>query len=654
MTTRQLPLFAPASNWQPPSLTDLPSWTGLKRVALDVETYDPHLFETGPSVRTGGHLCGIAVGLDYGEGKEKGFYLPFAHQEGDNLPRENVMRYIKDQCNFFDGEIVGANLAYDLDWLWEEDVIMPNVTRFRDVLIAEPLIDENQYSYSLDRVAKSWVGAQKEKTELMDAARAYGWNGKKRSLGEWINILPARYVGIYGEADATLPLRVLRRQEAEIDRQEIRQVWDLESDLLPALVRMKRRGVRVDEDKLAQIELICFKKRVEAARVMTEASGVTVGPEDALQKSVLAKCFRATGIDIDVEDSMDKAFISNHRDNPAVAALADLRKWDTLRKLSIDPVKEHLVNGRIHCSFNQLAMEKDGSRGGTKGARFGRLSCEHVNMQQQPARDEEIGPLWRSIYIPEEGALWAACDYSQQEPRLLVHWAEMMQELHKNGVAGLGDYPMHGADVMADKYRTDPTADNHQMMADLAGVTRKAAKTLFLGLTYGMGQEKLCNDLGLPTKIITIRKGPNKGAKRVVAGAEAEQILTRFYRKLPFLRDMENLLKERANQNGFIRTLSGRKCRFPRQFGSPNYDWTHKALNRLIQGSAADQTKMAVVAADQAGFPLQLQVHDEIDFSAESVAYAEELGELMSNCIQLRLPSKVDVETGASWGDSME
>lgn len=650
----QLPLFAPPCDWQPPALSDLPSWKGLKRVCLDVETYDPNLFETGPSVRTGGHLCGIAVGLDYGEGKERGMYLPFAHQEGDNLPKENVMKYIKDQCNFFDGEIVGANLSYDLDWLWWEDVLMPNVKGFRDVLIAEPLIDENKYSYNLDGVGAAWCGVKKDKKMMEEAARAYGWNGKKRSLGEWIHILPARYVGFYGETDATLPLQVLRRQEEEIDRQEIRKVWDLESDLLPALIRMKHRGVKVNERRLIEIENLCLERRLQAAKIMTDASGVRVGPDDALQKEVLAKCFRATGIDIDVEDSMDKVFIANNKENPAVAALGELRKWDTLRKLSIEPVKQHLVNGRIHCHFNQLAMEKEGGNGKTKGARYGRLSCEHVNMQQQPARDEEIGPMWRSIYEPEEGALWAACDYSQQEPRGLVHWAETMQRLHKKGVAGLGEYPMTGADTMGDKYRGDPNADNHQMMADLAGVSRKAAKTLFLGLCYGMGQEKLCNDLGLATKIITIRRGPNKGAKRVVAGQEAEQILSRFYRKLPFLRDMENLLKERANQNGFIRTLSGRKCRFPRQFGSPNFDWTQKALNRLIQGSAADQTKMAVVAADKEGIPLQLQVHDEIDLSVGTEAEAHALAKIMENCIELTVPSKVDVEIGKNWGDSME
>lgn len=646
-------MFAPPCDWKAPSLSDLPGWKGVERVCLDVETFDPNLFDTGPSVRTGGHLCGIAVGLDYGEGKEKGFYLPFAHQEGDNLPQENVLRYIRDQCNFYDGFIVGANLSYDLDWLWEEDIMMPMVKGFKDVLIAEPLIDENKYSYSLDRVATTWLGKQKDKTMMKEAARSYGWNGKARSLGEWINVLPGRYVGAYGEGDAILPLQVLRKQEAEIKRQEIEQVWQLESDLLPALVRMKRRGVKVDEDALIEIETLCFKKRVAAAKALTEASGVRIGPEDSLQKETLAKAFRATGLDIDVEDSMDKGFIAQNIENPAVAALKELRKWDTLRKLSIDPVKEHLVNGRIHCSFNQLAMEKEGGNGKTKGARYGRLSAEHVNMQQQPARDEEIGPMWRSIYLPDGDGLWAACDYSQQEPRILVHWAETMQRLHRDGVRGLKDYPMNGADTMGGQYRSDPDADSHQMMADLAGVVRKEAKTLFLGLTYGMGNEKLCNDLGLPTKIITIQRGPNKGGKRVVAGQEAERILSRFYRKLPFLRDMENLLKERANQNGFVKTLSGRRCRFPHQQNGVGFDWTYRALNRLVQGSAADQTKAAVVAADREGIPLQLQVHDELDLTVANPSDAHILAEIMEQAMVLTVPSKVDVEIGKSWGDSM-
>ena len=622
-------------------MATLASWKGAKRVCLDVETFDPNLKETGPSVRTGGHLVGVGVGIDGGPS----YYLPFAHAGGDNLDGAMVLKYLQDQLDEFDGEIVGANLGYDLDWLWDVGLKMPKVKAFRDVLIAEPLIDDNRFFYSLDSVAETWIGEQKAKTKMLEAARAYGMK-KDSELGAWIHLLPGRHVGEYGEGDVNLPLKVLREQEKEIEAQGIQGIWDLESSLIPVLVRMRQRGVAVDQDRLMEVEIRCTKERVEAADFMMKETGVAVGPDDAMKKGVILEALRAAGHQLDATDAVDKFFIAARAaDCPVVAALGRLRKWDTLRKLSIDPVKNHLVNGRIHCSFNQLAMDKDEGKG-SKGARYGRLSCEHVNMQQQPARDEEIGPLWRRIYMPDEGKLWAANDYSQQEPRMLVHFAEIIADLH------LSEYPMRGARDAAEQYRNDPETDNHQMMADLAGIPRKAAKNLFLGVCYGMGQQKLCSDLGLPTKIITLQRGPRKGQRMVVAGAEAETLMNKLHSNLPFLKQMEALCKERATEQGHILTLLGRRCRFPRDDDGLNYKWTHKALNRLIQGSSADQTKTAMVQADAAGFELQLQVHDEIDLSVENREEAEALADIMRNCVPLRVPSKVDVEIGPSWGEA--
>src|SRR5690606_24307151 len=109
-------------------------------------------------------------------------------------------------------------------------------------------------------------------------------------------------------------------------------------------------------------------------------------------------------------------------------------------------------------------------------AAYGRLSSSNPNMQQQPARDEEIGPMWRSIYLPEEGGLWCADDYSQQEPRWLVHWA-VVAGRHRL----ISERAFKAALEAAGKYRDDPSTDNHQMMADMAGIKRKDAKELFLG-----------------------------------------------------------------------------------------------------------------------------------------------------------------------------
>ncbi len=642
MKMTQLPMFLPESQWKAPEMSELPSdWNRAQKVAIDLETYDPNLKSTGPSVRTGGHIAGIAFAPEGG----KGFYLPIRHEGGGNLPVDNVMAYIGDQLRSFEGYIVGANLSYDLDWLWHERLFSPNCRGYKDVLVAEPLIDENQFSYSLDNVGYKWTGERKEKSLMLEAARAYGMKTDKE-LGAWIHRLPACYVGPYGEQDVLLPLKTLALQEQEIRAQNIEGVWKLESELLPVLVKMRQRGVRVDEDALMQIEIRSMRERTDAANRITELTGVRVGPEDAMQKKLLLKALNEMGHRLKDADPIDNAFFRANGDCPAVQALAEMRKWDTLRKLCIDPVQQHLVDGRMHCIFNQLAAERDDGRG-AKGARFGRLSCEHVNLQQQPARDEEIGPMWRGIYLPNEGMSWASCDYSQQEPKVLVHWAELCSTLNIPG------FPMNGAVEAANAYRDDPNTDNHQMMADMAGISRKEAKLLFLGLCYGMGEIKLCHDLGLPTKIIEIEKGPRQGERRVVAGDEAAGILHRLHSKIPFLRQMETLCKQQAAKRGFITTLSGRRCRFPLNDDGINFNFTRKALNRLIQGSAADQTKRAMVEADREGFELQLQVHDEICLSVERPETAHGLADCMREAIELRVPSKVDVEIGKSWGDSM-
>ena len=642
----QLPLIPSAeTDWRPPEMSELPSWHGARRVAFDLETFDPHLKDTGPSVRNGGHIAGWGFAI---EGGPK-HYLPVRHENGDNLDADAVRRYFQDQFKNFDGELVGANLSYDLDYAWQEGVNMPLVRAYRDVLVAEPCIDENKFFYSLDSVAADWVGDQKDKDLMLQAARDYGLRDKK-DLGKFIHILPGRFVGAYGEQDCALPLKILRLQEEEIERQGIRDVWDLESEVLPVLVKMRRRGVRVDEDRLMDVEIRCQREMREAAETMSRESGIPVGPSDAMQKGILVKALRAAGHNVDADSSIDKNFIAQHQDKCKVtAALGRLRKWDTLRKLSIEPTKAHLINGRIHCTFNQMAADKDNGKG-TKGARYGRLSCEHTNMQQQPARDEEFAAIWRHIYLPEEGTVWGSNDYSQQEPRMLVHWAETVLETTSQwkGHDALAD----AIRTAANKYRDDPDTDNHQMMADMAGIKRKEAKIIFLGLCYGMGQEKLCNDLGLPTKVITLQRGPRKGQRMTVAGPEGSRLFETFHTKVPFVKAMENLCKEQATKNGFIRTLSGRKCRFKMGDDGLNYWGTQKALNRLIQGSSADQTKRALVEADRAGYFLQLQVHDEITGSFASREEAEAMAMIMKDCVELRVPSKVDVEVGPSWGEA--
>lgn len=669
MTVAQLPLFEPEAHWTPPDLGSLPEWGSARRIGIDVETKDPDLTKLGPGVRRGAHIVGFCVAIE--DGPE--FYLPVRHEGGGNLPLDNVLSYMRSQAKRFEGEVCGANLSYDLDFLWEEGIEFPACRWYRDTMVADPLINELHRSYSLEATARRWGVPGKDETLLMEALAAYGFKGKNAKGG--IYALHSRHVGPYGEQDARLPLTLLRRQEAEIDEQDLWEVYNLESRVLPVLVKMRRRGVRVSETRLNEIARWAREQQQlaidEANRV---APNARLAADDITKPAALARVLRDLGVDLPKtatgKDSVTKA-VMERIDHPIGDHLRRAKKMSTLRSTFVDGTRGHLINGRIHCTFNQLRRQKDDGSGETEGAAYGRLSSANPNLQNQPARDPEIGPRWRSIYLPEEGSLWASMDYSQQEPRQAVHFAV------EAGPSIIGERAWASAKEAARRYREDPTTDFHQMMADMAGIDRKPAKNIYLGLSYGMGGPKLCRDLGLPTAwrmcwwegrrrkfadfatreeaVARADAGRAAGYKTAyweIAGPEGQALMDRFNAEVPFISRMAKSCDETAAQRGYIRTLSGRKCRFPTK-DDGTFDWTHKGFNRLIQGSSADQTKMSVVELDAEGYPIQLQVHDEITMSTPDEATANAAAGIMENVVELQVPSKVDVEIGASWGESM-
>lgn len=636
----QLPMFTPTSDWKPPKVSELPSWANAKRVGIDLETKDPHLKALGPgALRSDSHIAGISFAIEDGPA----FYLPIRHLEGGNLPVDSVMAYLKDQAKCFKGLLCGANLSYDLAFLASEGIWFHNARRFRDTLIADPLINELHNSYSLQAVAERWGLPGKDEELLRRAAQDYKIDPKSEM---WK--LPSKFVGPYATQDAVLPLQLLRKQERVIDDQELWGVYDLESDVLPVLVKMHMRGVLIDQDKLEFIESKTLAEEAAALQEVYRQTGVRIAVGDVWKAEVLKPAVEAMGLSVG-KTQTGKPNIDKHIlaaiEHPAGAFLQRARDVNKLRTTFADSIRRYMINGRIHCHFNQLA--RDDGQGGVKGAKYGRLSSNNPNIQQQPSRGEFAG-LWRSIYLPEPGMLWACNDYSQQEPRMLTHFAELTN--------------CRGAFEAAERYRTDPTTDNHDMMTNLVhGINRgdvpdsefnqkrKYCKDIFLGLCYSMGGAKLCREIGLPTKIITVeRNGQKKNIE--VAGDEGQAILDKFNGGVPYVRQMAKKTEDMAKKRGYLKTLSGRRCHFPTDdYG--NFDWTHKALNRLIQGSSGDQTKAAMVAVDKAGYEIQLQVHDELDQSVENPEQAEEIAEIMRTCLPLQVPSKVDVEIGPNWGE---
>lgn len=639
----QMPLgFAlPAqADWRPPSLATLPSWEGVKRMSVDFETRDDSLSPrkgaprgTGPGELRGGYITGVGFAIEDGPA----YYLPMRHEGGDNLDAEQVEAYLRDQLKVFRGDVVGANLGYELGYAWQAGLEFHSSVKYRDITLAEPLIDELQFKYGMDALAGRYDLPGKDEGLLRSAAEAYDIDPKK---GMWR--LPARYVGPYATQDVRLPLQINRKQERRIEDVGLEAAWALEMATLPALARMRRRGVRVDLQRVAAIERWALEVETEENAKIKHLTGIDVGVGNYYKPKLLEPVLKHLGIEVPRtaktnKPSISKALLKRHK-NPVTAAILRAREFNKLRTTFCASIHTYQIDGRIHCVFNQLRKaasedeDDDDEEEDSVGARSARLSAQHPNLQQQPVRNKEYGKKWRSIYVADDGCDWASADYSQQEPRLMVHYAE--------------ELGLSGAQAFGDRYRSDPSTDFHNMTSEISGLIRDDAKNLGLGLAYGMGEAKLCHTLGLPT----IWKPNREGKLREKAGPEGRAKMDQFHAGVPFIRLLAKACERAVESKGFIIALAGHHFHFPRD-DHGNYDWLHKALNRLIQGSAAGQTKMAVVEADRAGFPLQLQVHDELNLSVVSHDEARDLGTLMRDVIKLRVPMKVDVDVGPSWGE---
>lgn len=627
-------LFQP--EWVPPKLDELPNWNDGKRICIDVETRDDQLTTLGPGVRRGAYITSVQFAIEDGPS----YFLPIRFGGGDNLDPTKVMAYIKEQTDKFTGTIVGANLQYDLDHLGQEGITFPETKWFRDIQVAGPILDEYMHSYALAALAKHYELPGKDDTDLKEACRAHGIKVIKNSrkwMGE-VWKLPARYVKDYGIQDVLLPLQILRMQERQIDHQNLWQIYDLESKVLPVLLKMRRKGVRIDTAKLQKIEDHSVQQETEALEQLHQHTGVRVKVGDVWQTDPLVEALGTQGIEVPKTidkktgektdtDSVAAEFLSG-LDNPVADCILSARRANKTRTTFVSLVREHMINGRVHCTFNQLRKTKDD--GALVGTITGRLSSSNPNMQFQPSKG-----MWREIYVPDEGKQWCSCDYSQQEFRLVVSYAVKAN--------------CRGAIAAAQAYHDDPDIDSHQAVANLVGISRSPAKTINFGVIYGMGGGKMCNKLDLPTEMRPYKYG--KEGEYEAAGPEGQALLDKFHEKAPYLMQLSKKAQRRAEQAGFVITLLGRKCRFPAKNG--RRDWTHKALNKVIQGSAADQTKQAMVDVD-AALPdfLQLQIHDELDGSISCIEEAHEVARIMRDCCPIEVPVKVDIEIGPSWGEA--
>lgn len=610
--------------WDPPS--SFPDLTGYERIAIDLETRDPNLIKLGPGwCRNDGYVIGYAVAA----GDFVGYY-PVRHEEG-NLPESLVVNWLKKQMATPKIEKVMHNAMYDLGWMrWAGIEVQGPII---DTMIAAPILNENRRYYNLNSLTGEYLGEYKNEKMLKAAAAMYGVNPKSDM---WR--LPSKFVGSYAEQDAAVTLRLWDRLRVDIKQDEVTSIFQLESSLLPVLLEMKTKGVRVNTDGAEQIQIELGKREKNLLKEIRTDTGVSVEPWSAAS---IAKAFDALGLKYHRTEnsnapSFTKQFLSNHT-HPIAQKIVKLREFNKANTTFVQTILEHSCNGRIHCDFNPLRSDE----GGTVTGRF---SSSNPNLQQIPARDPEIKSMIRGLFIPEEGTKWGSFDYASQEPRWLAHYCAQLNGVHR--------HPQ--IDSVIDMYQQG-NADFHQMVADLADISRKEAKTVNLGIMYGMGRKKLAGVMDIDEM-------------------EAKALLEKYHERVPFVKGIADLAAATAAKSGTIRTWLGRKCRFdmwePKSFGYnkamkleeaiKEYGgkgmirraFTYKALNKLIQGSSADQTKKAMVDCHAEGLTPMLTVHDELCFSISSQEQSDKIVEIMSTCVpDLKVPFEVDAELGDNWGE---
>jgi len=627
-----------------------PDLSKAKAIGIDIETRDDDLLKLGPGVRRDAYIIG--VGIVTSDEEFKGYY-PVAHDIGPNLNKTAVYAWLNDILANPNLIKIGANLLYDFDYLTHAGIkIHPN--KWYDVQIAEPLINENAKNYKLETLGQKYLNYGKKTDKLEEKCKELGLKGK---VGSNIWQLPSKLVGEYCIQDCEVSIGVMRKQYPILQRENLLDVFNLEIELMPLLLRMRQNGVRIAEEKLSQaieeFELELMSKRDELYNLTGQDVQVWSGAsvKSAFDQIGLENPYKTATGKLSFTKDILESF--NH---PVPTLILECRQAEKfINTFLVGQMQRQMTNGRIHCQFNQLRKTSE-QGSGRYGTVTGRFSSSNPNLQFIPSRNPRLGPLCRSLFIPENDCKWVKIDYSQIEFRLFAHFA-------------LGP----GSDEFKAKYNADSKIDYHQWCADLAGVDRRYAKDINFGLLYGMGRKKLAKSLGIEED-------------------EAKSFIETYSSKFPFMRNTFYKAMHRAEDVGYVKTLMGRRRRFDK-YESVDYDLrgsitpkmdrsklrqeilainaaqgnkysvgiqragTFRALNAVIQGSAADIMKKGMVDAWKAGIFNTLiphiTVHDELNVSMPSNGKEalKELLNIMETTIPLSVPVIADYDIGNSWGD---
>jgi DNA polymerase I-like protein with 3'-5' exonuclease and polymerase domains len=608
--------------------TELPSLAAAKQISIDLETSDPNLKKLGPGTfRKDGYIVGVA--LNTGDGFSE--YYPVGHKQGPNLPKEVLFPWLKEELSREHQPKIGARLLYDMEWLWFEGVKIKGPKY--DVQIAEALLDENKFKYNLDSIAINRLGKHKKDEEMLNAARKYGF--KPGEAKQHMEIYSPEEVAPYAITDTDLPLDIFNLQKVELNEQNLWPLFSMETELLDCLLAMRINGVPVDIRRAEELQARFKDDERTFQKDLDKFAGtsVQVWAADSISKAFDLASIPYPRTPKTNAPSFTQEWLAAHQSDLARRIL-ELRKINRTRNSFIEKmILGHSINGRIHPQFHPVKHDE----GGTVGGRF---SSSDPNLQQVPSRHPIYGPLVRSLFIPEHGCKWNKNDYSQQEPRLTVHYAYLRG--------------YQGAKEARDRYVNDPSTDYHTYVAELCNCERRLAKDINLGLAYGMGIAKMAEKLGL-------------------SEPETAKLYKTYHDNVRYMKPLATDTMNIASTRGYVKTILGRRRRFnmwvppgrytekivPLEYDAALKQWglplkrafTHKALNSVIQGSAADMIKKAMCDAFRAGYIPHLTVHDELNQSVNEERQATDLKEIMIEAIKLEVPLKVDSFIANNWGE---
>lgn len=607
-------------------------------LVVDIETFDPTIsgsnFKTmrmSEYINRTPYCLGCSV-YDSSTGKSR--YYNLGHKDYKREKDELKALLETDRPKLL------ANAIYDVYFLEHYENI--RVGGFcHDVQIAEPLLDSYAKSYSLATLCAKYGVEGKQNAEIIDIAKSI--NEKCTDARSLLFLMPYRAVRDYCLGDVAATYRVYEKQIPLLKAQNLVELYEMECQLLRIKVMMKMNGVRIDLKARDESRRIVLCEEEDLQFILSQKYGNFNFNSSAQVAKIFCEQLGITPpLTAKGNFSVDKKFLEKIRKQTDFAE--HLLRWKKLNKLRTTflekAVDEHITDeNRIHCNFDNLKNDV----GGTV---TGRWTCSKPNLQQIPRNDKKLGGLVRNIFIPEDDCWWGHTDYGQIEYRIFCHYA-------------LGWRRGDSIDLLADKvrktYNEKPDTDYHALAQEtIKAVTghvfdRPTIKRLNFGTLYYMGAASMADNFGMTYE-------------------EASNAIAALFHAFPFIESTRELVVRQAKKRGFVKTVLNRRQRYDRNFFTVYDEQTHSRrdtsyalFNYLIQGSAADAMKAALIKCYEAGvydvLKLHLIVHDETDVSIPKTkegieAYAEQK-HLMETAVPLRVPLIADLDHGTSWGTTL-